>query len=90
MPAGTIPFRTSGQWKNIEHHSVATPPYRWKNNPSPVYVSHFRKTLQVEVFFMEEKKEQQKKSGDFGADPDEQAINGDYGMLETEEEDKKD
>ncbi|UZH06194.1 DUF4021 domain-containing protein [Heyndrickxia coagulans] len=31
-----------------------------------------------------------KKSGDFGADPDEQAINGDYGMLETEEEDKKD
>ncbi|ATW82522.1 DUF4021 domain-containing protein [Heyndrickxia coagulans] len=42
------------------------------------------------MFFMEEKKEQQKKSGDFGADPDEQAINGDYGMLETEEEDKKD
>lgn len=39
---------------------------------------------------MEEKKEQQKKGGDFGADPDEQAINGAYGMLETEEEDKKD
>lgn len=42
------------------------------------------------MFCIEEKKEQQKKGGDFGADPDEQAINGDYGMLETEEEDKKD
>ncbi|MBF8418506.1 DUF4021 domain-containing protein [Bacillus coagulans] len=42
------------------------------------------------MFCMEEKKEQQKKGGDFGADPDEQAMNGAYGMLETEEEDKKD
>jgi len=41
------------------------------------------------VFYGREKRAA-KKSGDFGADPDEQAINGDYGMLETEEEDKKD
>ncbi|AJH77498.1 DUF4021 domain-containing protein [Heyndrickxia coagulans] len=40
---------------------------------------------------MEEKKEQQKKGDDFGADPHEQTMNGAYGMLETEEEeDKKD
>lgn len=39
---------------------------------------------------MEEKKRQQKKGGDFDADPHEQTMNGAYGMLETEEEDKKD
>ncbi|GER66506.1 hypothetical protein BpJC7_06520 [Weizmannia acidilactici] len=41
---------------------------------------------------MKENKEQQKKNSnsqnDFGADIDELAMNGSYGMLETEEADK--